>query len=478
MRLYNTQSRKIEELIPIAGNSINMYVCGPTVYDHAHIGNLRTYLNEDFLRRALEYIGYEVTEVMNITDIEDKIINAANRSGVNFREITIRFEKAFLKNLSELNIKKPTSMPRATEEIDSMIKIIEELLKKKIAYKSVDNSVYFSISKFENYGKLSQLDSSGLKIGARVSQDEYDKDNARDFVIWKSRKENEPSWVAPFGDGRPGWHIECSAMSMKYLAETIDIHAGAVDLIFPHHENEIALSEAYSGKQFVRYWFHPEHLLVDNQRMGKSMGNTYKLKDIINKYNVEALAFRMLCLMSNYREKLNFTGKSIIQAQKTLNNLRHFTTRIDQLTARKDNVGLSKEINIAKNNFESAINNNLNMPEAMSALFYLIKKVNKISTQGLTRKEAVLVLDTISDFDKILGLDLIQNKDLSNNNELNSLLDKRLKARMAKDWVSSDTIRKKIIKLGFDVEDTKNGQILTESNSSTKNINSDSNKII
>lgn len=460
MKLYNTLTKQKDELKPLNDGKFTMYACGPTVYNFAHIGNLRTYINEDILRRTLEYLGFEIEEVMNITDIEDKIIRAAAEQSVDYREITKKFEETFFADLEKLNIEKPEHTPKATEEIDSMIELIQKLLETDYAYKSDDGSIYFSISKFKDYGKLAHLDFSGLKEGARVAQDEYEKENAQDFVLWKAKKEGEPSWPAPFGEGRPGWHIECSAMSMKYLGETVDIHAGAVDLIFPHHENEIAQSEAATGKPFVNYWFHPEHLMVNGQKMSKSLGNIYTLDEICEKYQVTPLDFRMLCLMSNYREKLNFTDESIIQAQNTLNNLRDFVIRLKQTLVDGEMTEVNVPIMKAESNFRRAINDDLNLPEAMSALFTFTKEVNKLFIQGLTESEAIEALCLVYDFDKILGLDLAKSEAISSNDTADKLLADREIARKNKDWAASDKIRAEIRTLGFDVEDKVDGQIL------------------
>ena len=320
MKLYNTLTKEKNEFIAQETKTVKMYVCGPTVYNYSHIGNLRTYINTDILRRFLKFSGYKVIEVMNITDIDDKTIKKAADENIPIKNVTQKYEKYFLEDLNNLDIELPEKLPHATDKevIEEIIKITKVLLDKKIAYKSEDGSVYFSVKKFKDYGKLSGIDLAGIKDGARVSQDEYDKDDAQDFVLWKKSKESEPSWETPFGKGRPGWHIECSAMSTKYLGDTLDIHAGGVDLIFPHHENEIAQSETYTGKKFVNYWFHCGHLMVEREKMSKSLGNIYTLHEMSKKYQVEPLALRMLSLMSHYRETLNFTEKSIKQAQSCL----------------------------------------------------------------------------------------------------------------------------------------------------------------
>jgi cysteinyl-tRNA synthetase len=448
MKLYNTQTKKKDE---IKGKNLGLYACGPTVYDRAHIGNLRTYLNIDLLRRALKYFSYDVRHVMNITDIEDKIIAKSKESNVSYKDFTAKYEELFWQDLERLNINKPDVEPHATDDevITKMIEIIEKLLKDGYAYKSDDGSVYFAVDKFSNYGKLSHLDKKGIRSGARVAQDEYDKDNAQDFALWKKAKEGEPSWVAPFGEGRPGWHIECSAMSMLYLGETIDIHAGGVDLVFPHHENEVAQSEAYTGKPFVKHWFHGEHLLVEGKKMSKSLGNLYTIDDLYKKFSVESLAFRMMILQSHYRDRLNFTEKSIKDAQNTLNNLRNFINRVSQSSGDNDVSGLIEE---SKKQFENALEDDLNTPRAMAVLFDFITEINKLETADKNQ-----VLDFIKDTDAILGLNLTPEKI---EEEVRDLFKGYLRARKDKNFEKSDEIRKKISDLGWLTEDLKCESVL------------------
>ena len=306
IKFYNTINRKIQIFKPLDKRAIRIYTCGPTVYNFAHIGNLRTYIFEDVLRRVLEYNDYKVRQIMNITNVEDKIINKAVKENKTIAEITKPYEKIFFSDIKKLNIKKAEVYPKATKHIKEIISLINKIIKKKFAYQSDDGSIYFDISKFKKYGRLSELEKKELKISTRVSADEYQKEDARDFVLWKAKKNNEPSWPSPWGNGRPGWHIECSAMSIKYLGEYFDIHAGGVDNIFPHHENEIAQAEAATGKKFVNFWIHGEHLLVDGKKMAKSLDNFYNL-EFLEKKGFNPLAFRYLILISHYRSKLNFT---------------------------------------------------------------------------------------------------------------------------------------------------------------------------
>ncbi len=453
MKIYNSLTKQKEEFETIEEGKVKLYSCGPTVYNYAHIGNLRTYLNVDFLRRWLKYLGYEMNMVMNITDIDDKIIRDSIARDVDYHEITEKYEKIFLEHIELLNIETPEIMPRATEEIDWMIRIIEKLLEKEIAYKSEDGSIYFSVAKFKNYGKLSDAIVSSENTESRIAQDEYDKENAQDFALWKASKPGEPSWDTPFGKGRPGWHIECSAMSMKYLGETLDIHAGGIDLLFPHHENEIAQSEAYTGKNFVNYWFHGEHLLVEGDKMSKSLGNFYTIVDLKDKFNIEPLAFRMLCLMSHYRERLNFTKDSIEQAQNTLNGLRDFVAKLREGANEKiqNNIEINKLVEDAKKGFEEALNDDLGMPKALSTIFNLRSEVNKLLAQGISRNDSEQILDLLFGLDKVLGLDL--SLEIKPSEEVNKLFDKYIDAKKNKVYETSDKLRAEISQLGWIAED-------------------------
>lgn len=437
LKLYNTLTRKKEIFKPIKKDSVSFYACGPTVYDQVHIGNLRTYIFEDILKKTLEYNDYQVKYVMNITDIEDKIVKKMKDENKTLKEVTQPYIDLFFKNIKELNIVEANHYPKATEHIKEIIKLIEILLKKGIAYKSNDNSIYFNINKFENYGALSQLKQRELKHGARIKADEYNKKNVGDFVLWKATSQNEPSWDAPFGKGRPGWHIECSAMSSKYLGETFDIHAGAVDLIFPHHENEIAQSEAASGKKFVNYWIEGEHVLVNNRKMAKSLQNFYTLEDI-KKKNFSPLVFRYLILGAHYRSKLNFTWKSLETAQNAYKRLKGITLKI------KDDKKINKKY---LEKFENNINDDLNMPQALAVLWNLIRD-----------KKADGKYKTIKKIDQIFSLDLFKKEKIDIPEEIKKLLEKRKQARKDKKWDKSDKIREQIEEKGFEIKDTKQGQ--------------------
>ena len=459
LRLYNTLSKSIEEFSPIEENQVKFYTCGPTVYDYAHIGNLRTFIFEDILRRTLEYFGFRVKQVMNITDIDDKTIAAGKGEKAAFEKLTRKFEAEFWQDLAKLNIEKPEETPRATEYIASIVVFVKELMKKDYAYKGDDGSIYFSIAKFTNYGKLSNLDKSGIQAGARVSQDQYSKENPADFVLWKAwdKKDGEIYWETELGKGRPGWHIECSAMSQDKLGPTIDIHAGGVDLIFPHHENEIAQSEARTGKKFVNYWLHAEHLLVDGKKMSKSLGNFYTLRDLVEK-GYDPLDFRYLCFSAHWRDKLNFTWDSLEAARNAL-------ARARKIVSESPDGGAVNDEYIAK--FKEALENDLNSPRALSA-FWQILRDEKLSSG---EKKA-----TALEIDKIFALDLgksnvivrvktlqvkahIINPAATTSNEeipaeVLKFIKDRQKARSEKNFELSDKLREQIESLGYSIEDS------------------------
>lgn len=448
LKFYNTLTRKKQIFKPLQDKRIGLYTCGPTVYNYAHIGNLRTYVFADVLQKTLEYNGYKVKHIMNITDIEDKIIREAKKTEKTIYEFTEPYEKSFYGDLKKLNIKKAYKYPKATAHIPEMIKIISALLKKELAYKA-NGSIYFDISKFKKYGQLSDLKKRELKAGARVDNDEYAKGEAEDFVLWKTTKVGEPWWQAPFGKGRPGWHIECSAMSTKYLGSTFDIHAGGVDLIFPHHENEIAQSEGATGKKFVNYFIEGEHLLVDGKKMSKSLGNVYTLRDM-EKKGFDPLDFRYLVLTANYRSKLNFTWESLGAAQNALNKLRESIIEIKnnqkQYPYKLENVGMLKKRLVEE--FGEYINDDLNMPRALALLWEVVKS-KKLN--GETKYKLII------DFDKVLGLNLANVKTEKIPTEILKLASEREKYRKEKNFKKADESRKKIGSLGWLIEDTPQG---------------------
>ncbi len=444
LKLYNSLTTKKEIFKPLGRNKAKIYACGPTVYDFAHIGNLRTYIFEDVLRRTLEYNGYKIKQAMNITDIDDKIIKKAEEKNKSFKEITEPFAKAFFKDIKKLNIEKAEFYPKATAHIGEIIDIIEKLLKKKFAYRGADGSIYFDISKFKNYGKLSRLKKREIKIGARIAADEYNKEEARDFVLWKAKKGGEPSWPSPWGDGRPGWHIECSAMSMKYLGSSFDVHAGGVDLQFPHHENEIAQSEAATGKKFVNYWIHGEHMMINNRKMSKSLGNFFTLNDLESK-GFDPMAFRYLVLTSHYRSKLNFTWKSLEAAQNALRNL---TDNLRQTIDGQRPAATGKKTENYEKRFLASVNDDLNTPKAMAVLWEATKD-KKLSAESKKR--------LVMKFNKVLGLKLNGPKPAKIPENIRQMADEREKMRINKQFIQADALRKKIESLGYNIEDTPFG---------------------
>ena len=456
LKLYSTLTRKKETFRPIRKNLVSMYTCGPTVYDFAHIGNFRAYICSDILKRYLKYKGYEVTHVMNITDVDDKTIKGANKEGISLKEYTKRYEKAFFEDITILNIDKADVFPRATEHIKEMVDIIKELLHNKIAYKSEEGSVYYDISKFKNYGKLSHAKIKALKEGARVKQDSYKKVEANDFALWKAHDKEDGNvvWKTEIGDGRPGWHIECSAMSMKYLGKHFDIHAGGVDLIFPHHENEIAQSESFSGKKFVNYWLHNEHLLIDGKKMSKSLGNFYTLRDLLNKgYNPKAI--RYILLSAHYGQQLNFTEEAVKASDNAVRRLHDFMIKLREIRGDVENKEIEKRITKTKKQFESAMDDDLNISVALSHIFGLVKGINKLIIENrIGKNDAKKIINLMVKFDKILGV-LEEKEELSL--ELKKLIEEREKARKEKDYAKADKIRKELKSKGIILEDTKDG---------------------
>lgn len=453
LKLYNTLSRKKESFKPIRKKEVRLYTCGPTVYDTVHIGNLRTYVFQDILRRTLEYLGYKVNQVMNITDVEDKIIAKAKKQKKrNLADITKPYTKHFMSDLRKLGVKEAEEYPKATGEIESMIELIATLEKKGYTYQSKDGSVYFDISKFKKYGKLVGLSKVDIKDGARVDSDEYGKDEARDFVLWKARKDkSEPSWKSPWGQGRPGWHIECSAMAMKYLGPNIDIHTGGVDLIFPHHENEIAQSEAATGKKFVSYWLHGEHLLVDEKRMGKSEKNFFTLKDV-EKKGISPIAFRYLTFTANYKTQLNFTWNTLASAQTALWNLWRELARLrflDQHDKFKTNKSAYKE---HLKRFKEAIADDLNMPEAMAALR---RAMSDPELSPADRRKIAFEMD------KVFGLRLDHaDKLYPAPIHIKTLVKGRELLRRNQQFVKGDALRRQVESLGYEIEDTSYGPFI------------------
>ncbi len=447
MKIFNTLSKR-EEIFKPLSKEVSYYTCGPTVYDHAHIGNLRTFIFEDILKRALMSAGFKVNHVMNITDIDDKTIKKGQGIKSKHTKLTQKYQKIFFEDLSKLNILPPTKITKATQYIEQMVELVNFLLDKGYAYKGEDKSIYFSINKFADYGKLSNLDKSGLKSGARVSQDEYNKENPADFALWKAwdASDGEIYWETSLGKGRPGWHIECSAMSQKELGQTIDIHAGGVDLIFPHHENEIAQSEAATGKQFAKYWVHGEHLLVDGKKMSKSLNNFYTLDDIIGK-GFSPLDFRYLCLQAHYRSKLNFTWEGMESAKNSRLRLQRIAQEIEnkaQSTNRSQTLD-SKYLS----QFKEKIFDDLNTPEALAVVWEMVRDTEVKEDEKYA---------TIQYLDKeILALGLQESIIESIPKEILALSELRSKAKIEKNFAEADRIREEIERGGYTLKDTANG---------------------
>lgn len=438
LKLFNTLNTKIEDFEPKDKRSVSFYACGPTVYDYAHIGNFRTYIFEDVLRKVLLACEMKLVFAMNVTDIDDKIIRKAGGKKSEFSKIIKKYEEAFFLDLNALNITKPDIIPHASEYIIKMADYVFALVESGYAYKGEDGSIYFSIDKFKNYGRLSRLDKSGIKVGARVNQDEYTKENPSDFALWKAWNEDDGEifWETRLGKGRPGWHIECSVMASDVLGDSIDIHAGGVDLIFPHHENEIAQSEARSGKQFVRYWLHGEHLLVDGRKMSKSLGNVYTLLDL-EKKGYSPLDFRYLVLGAHYRSKLNFTWEGLEAAKNSRERLLKIMDGADQKR------GEGKDAAEYYEKFISCLNDDLNTPEALAVVWALARDKN-ISAES--KKKNFLKMD------EILSISGLEKKD-EIPQEIIDLAEKRKKAREQKDFAESDRLREKIKENGWRVED-------------------------
>ncbi|MCM8777735.1 MAG: cysteine--tRNA ligase [Candidatus Omnitrophica bacterium] len=453
IKFYNTLTKRKEEFKPIKEGMVGLYTCGPTVYDLAHIGNFRAYVFEDLLHRYLEYRNFKVIRVMNITDVDDKTIKGCQREGISLREYTDRYLFAFMEDMETLRLKKPDYMPRATEHIPDMVSLIKKLLQKGYAYRK-DGSIYFRLSKFPSYGKLSGIDLSQIKPGARVDVDEYEKEDVRDFALWKEEKEGV-FWDTEIGRGRPGWHIECSAMSMKYLGESFDIHTGGVDNIFPHHENEIAQSEAATGKKFVNYWLHCAHLLVNNEKMSKSKGNFYTLRDLLKKgYN--PISIRYLLISTHYRDPLNFTEKSLIQADSTIKNYNAFYQALEFCKREKRDKSVKDAIEKARQGFISGLDDDLNISLALSEIFNLIKKVNiSISEGSLSIVDALDVKSFLEEIDSVLAILDKEKKELTE--EEKGMIKEREKARKDKNFTKADEIREILKNKGIILEDTPYG---------------------
>ncbi|MEK6285406.1 MAG: cysteine--tRNA ligase [Acidobacteriota bacterium] len=457
LRLRNTLTRNQEEFKPLEGNTVRMYACGPTVYDYGHIGNFRTFVSVDVLRRYLKYLGYQLQHIMNITDVEDKIIRGMLASGKSLEEYTEFYTQEFLKDSDALNIERPEMMPYATKHLPQMIEIMKRLADGGHTYQS-DGSLYFSISSFPGYGKLSGLKLEGNVAGARVDVDEYEKADARDFVLWKAAKEEgEPRWPSPFGEGRPGWHLECSAMSMEYLGESFDIHCGGVDLIFPHHENEIAQSEGATGKPFVHFWIHTEFLLVEGEKMAKSKGNYYTVRHLIEQGH-EPMAIRYLLLSVPYRTQLNFTTEGLHGAKTALEGLRRFRRRVADFNGdRGSHPQVQKLIEQARDGFEAGMNDDLNTSRALGAMFEFRRDANTAMDAGeFGAGDRAAVLELLARIDSVLGV-LGEEQEKLLEPEIEGKIEERNSARRNRDFKKADQIRVDLAARGIILEDTPQG---------------------
>ncbi len=462
VQLFNSESRKLEDVIALDGKKIRFYTCGPTVYDYAHIGNFRTFVFEDILRRTLRFFGHEVEQVMNLTDVDDKTIRGAIAKNVTLDAFTKVYKQAFFDDLAALNIERVEHYPAATDFIGDMIAMCETLIAKKAAYIGADSSVYFAISHFKEYGKLSHLKLEDLQQGAseRVNHDEYAKESASDFVLWKAydaERDGSIFWESPFGKGRPGWHLECSVMAQKILGETIDLHAGGVDLIFPHHENEIAQSECCTGKPFSRLWVHSEHLLVNGKKMSKSLGNFYTLRDILQK-GYDGKTLRFMLMHTHYRTQLNFTFQGLDAAKATLGRIHDFMVRIETYQP-QTSAGWPKASSViqdALDGFKKALGQDLNMSEALSFLFEMIREVNAACDGGLpTSQDVVAVREALQQMDRVLGVCSFTEEAIPQ--EIQDLVDARQQARKDKEWKRSDELRAELQQKGYTVEDSPTG---------------------
>jgi cysteinyl-tRNA synthetase len=469
--LENTLTNRREAFVPLHPGEVRMYTCGPTVYDYAHIGNYRTFVFQDILRRFLRSRGFQMKHVMNLTDVDDRIIQNAAEKGISIFDYTTQYIQAFKEDMNALSCETPEHLVRATDHIEDMVKLIEKLEAKGLTYRS-DGSIYYRIAKFPAYGKLSKVDLSGIKTGARVETDRYEKDDARDFALWKAPKPGEHFWETRIGPGRPGWHIECSAMAMKYLGDTLDIHTGGIDLAFPHHENEIAQSEAATGHPFVKYWLHAEHLIIDGEKMSKSLGNFYTLRDLFKKGHKPSTV-RYLLASVPYRRQLNFTADSIQQAASSVERLRNLVTRLKEDKfpegATRETARRAQE---AVTNFEAGLADDLNTAVALAAIFDLVRDVNTAIDRGEFRRDDVQpVMDATRKFDQIFAV--IEDNDAGkmralgfgaggdevSPEQIDALVAQRQEARQQRNFKRADEIRRELAQRGILLEDTRDGGV-------------------
>ena len=471
LRLHNTLSGKTEAFVPLRTGEVKMYTCGPTVYDYAHIGNFRTFVFQDILRRYLKQRGLNLTHVMNLTDVDDRIIANAAAAKVGIREYTEKFAQAFFADCKALSVEAPEHWIRATDHVPEMVELIERLQDKAFTYDS-EGSIYYRIAKFPEYGKLSKIDLTGIQAGARVDNDRYEKESARDFALWKAPKPGEHSWETEIGKGRPGWHIECSAMAMKYLGETLDIHTGGIDLAFPHHENEIAQSEGATGKPFVRYWLHAEHLLVEGEKMSKSLGNFFTMRDLYGKgYKPSALRYALASVP--YRRQLNFTFDGLQQASSSVERIRNFATRLQQgkLPAGSPK-GMKERAARALDDFDAGLADDLNTAVALAATFDFVREANIAMDKGDFGQEDVAAAEQFlhafdeifavakdNDGEKLREMGFAVTHSEIDDAQVEAKVAERQAARQQRDFVKSDEIRKELAERGIIIEDRKDGSV-------------------
>ncbi len=449
MNVYNSLTRRVEPLVPLAENTVRLYTCGPTVYNFAHIGNFRAYAFEDILRRAILFNGMKVRQVMNLTDVDDKTIRGANAQGVALADYTKTYKDAFFADLKKLNVQPAEAYPAATDHIPEMIALVQKLVEKGVAYRSEDGSVYFAVTKFPGYGRLAHIDFASQRTGARCAADEYDKENVGDFALWKAWEpsDGDVGWDSPWGRGRPGWHIECSAMSMKYLGETFDLHTGGIDNLFPHHENEIAQAEAATGRPFVKTWMHCAHLRVNGEKMSKRLGNFFTLRDLIEK-GWSGREIRYVLINAHYRSGLNFAFSALEDARKAL-------ARIDACVEAATDGEAPGWARQHLEDFTAAVNDDLNIPKAFAALFALVRDANGKGAAG--------TLGVFRRMDEVLGVIFFGRAGKTAvPAEVQKLLDERAAARAAKDWAESDRLRDAIAAAGWLVKDSREGQSVTK----------------
>ena len=464
IQFHDTLKGGIKEFVPSNPKEVTLYTCGPTVYNYAHIGNFRTFVFEDLLRRFLEYKGFHVKHVMNITDVDDKTIAGANREKKSLSAYTGFYTEAFLEDMKTLNMLSPEIQPRATDSIDDIVALIRTLIEKKIAYLADDGSVYYRVAEFPGYGKLSKKKLEGNISGARVDMDEYDKEQGADFVLWKKAKEDEPSWDSPWGKGRPGWHIECSAMCMRHLGETIDIHAGGEDLVFPHHENEIAQSEAATGKPFVKFWLHAKHLLVNGEKMSKSKGNFFTLRDLLEK-GYDPMAIRYALLSVHYRSQLNFTFEGLKEAREVIEKLDNcyfqclnYAAGMAVLPPTNEAADLQSQINVSLPQMIDCLSSDLNVSAALVPLFDVISFTNGLlaAPKKNTIENMKRAMSFFQDMDRLFGFDITSVNSIPGN--VKTALEQYVEARKARDFTKSDLMRQKIVELGWLAKDGRPGE--------------------